>query len=201
MGVIAGTHRHAQSAFRYQLAGNQRGWPDNALRSLAPEIKGIGVGVQRDAVYPDLLVDIARYDPGIETIFFQVVVQSFGRAVCEIECTGQVGIDYLFVRRQREEAFMETSDMIPCLHRDILFPVTGQRFQHPAAGEYIDPVLSPLCHPQHSSDDKAGQPCTREQKQNRKKTDMLKSRFYIFCCWKHTGIFLNETGLLKSCVY
>ena len=106
-----------KAAFRHALLA------DDEKACVCHDIIRIGVEVALHAVYLDTLADIARNDSIVVTLFGQVTVMGVGGTVAQEHGTLHVPLDGTLVGCQREEQFMETSDMFPCLYGTILLQV------------------------------------------------------------------------------
>ena len=82
--IIITTGDIAQVTCCEQAPVNDTGCSYQPLGSVAAERIGVAVDIQCDAIYSDLLTDIARDDVGVVAGFSQVVILHFGTAICEI---------------------------------------------------------------------------------------------------------------------
>ena len=95
VGIVIRPAGIAKPAFREQVPGDDTGGTGYFLGSLASEMKGVGLHIEVDAVNGDFLADIAGDNAGVVAVFFQVVIETFRRAICEVEGAGDMVCDDL----------------------------------------------------------------------------------------------------------
>ena len=185
VGIVVGAAGIAEPAFCDEVAGDEAGGADDLLGGPASEMEGIGLHVEVDAVDGDLLADITGDDAGIVAVLFQVVIETFGRAVCQVEGAGDIARDHFLVGVEGEKIVEEAADMVAGFYGYILFAVGGECFERFAGREDIDPALRLCHHTEGLPGDKAGGGEAADDHQDAEEADMLEGGFQVLCFGKH----------------
>ena len=139
VGVVvraAGVH---QSALRHQRPLRHVTLTDDRLLCERSHPIRVAVEVAHHAVHPHRLVDVARDDAVIKSLFREVTVVVVGALVGHHQRTLHVALYGTLLRCQREEQFVEASDVFPRLCRTVLRQVLREcQHQRLAAVEHID---------------------------------------------------------------
>jgi hypothetical protein len=161
------------------------------------EVKWIAPGIQRNAVYRNLLADIAADDVRIITALFQVIIEPLRRSVRQIEGLGDIGLNDPLIRIKRKKGQVKGSNMVAGLDRNIVLAVAGKGFECLTAGQDINFPLGRCYISMGFVGDIATEGKRAQDDQDTEETNLLEGGFNIFRFHKHVSyIFLAHNIVL-----
>src|SRR3569833_2406189 len=171
---------------RNQAANNGATGTDDAFRGVAAEAIRITAQVDADAVYLQLLADVAGNDVGVVAAFGEVIICAVGRAVSQVKRFTKACLVGFIVWRQGKKKLVEGFDMIARFDGDIILAVRGDGIQHLAVEQDYDAALDGGNQCPALVNRKTHVYIGTEYHHYGKSADMLKCRFEVFKFLEHT---------------
>jgi hypothetical protein len=142
---VADSVQHSDGTFGNERACENTGFPDNPEFAVVPEIIWRLAGVNQNTVGIEyLLTDVAADNIGVVASFREIIVLLLGAIIRQVESSGKVAFDDLFVGLQRVEIEMEHFYVVPDLDRKRVFAIDGHSIDKFAVDEEINFVAVAL---------------------------------------------------------